>query len=253
MNTNLKIGFIVQARTGSVRFSDKVIREFYEGESILDIIIKKLKSFRDIPVIVATTAKSCDDIIVETAINHEVDYFRGSEENVLERFIEAAVKFNIDHIIRICSDNVFLDPGSIEEIILEYRNNPVDYLSYILSDNRPSIKTHFGFWAEIASLKALLKIAAMTSENIYLEHVTNYIYEHPGEFEIKFIKAPEVVYHRYDIRLTIDTEEDFYLQQSVYKTLISKGKMSIGEIVSYLDNNKSILEKMIHQIHLNRK
>jgi len=253
MNVNLNIGFIVQARTGSVRFPDKVIRKFYGGESILDIIIKKLKNFKDIPVIIATTTGSGDDIIVETAINHKVDYFRGSEDNVLERIIEAAGKFNIGHIIRICSDNVFLDPNGIEEIILKYRNNQADYLSYMLSDNRPSIKTHFGFWAEVVSLKALMKVAGMTSEEIYLQHVTNYIYEHPGEFEILFIKAPKVVYRRYDIRLTIDTEEDFYLQQSIYEKLVSEDQASMVDIVDYLDRNKSILEKMIHQIQLNRK
>lgn len=253
MNINLKSGFIVQARTGSVRFADKVIREFYKGESMLDIIVKKLKTFEDIPVIIATTIEPGDDVIVETAIRHKVEYFRGSEDNVLGRFIGAAGKFNIDHIIRICSDNVFLDRDGIEEIIVKYRDNPVDYLSYMLSDKRPSIKTHFGFWAEIVGLKALMKVAEITSEEIYLQHVTNYIYEHPREFEILFIKAPEVVYKRYDIRLTIDTEEDFYLQQSIYKTLISEGKTSMADIVGYLDRNRSILDKMIHQIQLNRK
>jgi spore coat polysaccharide biosynthesis protein SpsF (cytidylyltransferase family) len=253
MSANLKIGFIVQARTGSVRFSDKVIRKFYREESILEIIIKKLKRFEDIPVIIATTTKSDDNIIVEIAANQGVNYFRGSEDNLLERFIKAAGRFNIDHVIRVCSDNAFIDAGGLEEIILKYRSKPVDYLSYILSDNRPSIKTHFGLWAEIASLKALKKVAAVTNEKKYLEHLTMYIYEHPGEFDITFIKAPEVVFNRYDIRLTIDTEEDFYLQQSVYKALVSEGRTSIEEIVEYLDDNKPILEKMAYQIYLNSK
>jgi spore coat polysaccharide biosynthesis protein SpsF (cytidylyltransferase family) len=253
MNTNLKIGFIVQARTGSVRFSDKVIRKFYREESILEIIIKKLKRFENIPVIIATTNKSGDDIIVEIATSQGANYFRGSENNVLDRFIKAAGRFNIDHVIRICSDNPFIDDAGLEEIILKYRSKPVDYLSYILSDNRPSIKTHFGLWAEIASLRALKKIAAVTNEKKYVEHVTSYIYEHPGEFDIEFIKAPEIVFNRYDIRLTTDTEEDFYLQQSVYDALVAEGRTSIKEIVEYLDNNKPILEKMAHQIYLNSK
>jgi spore coat polysaccharide biosynthesis protein SpsF (cytidylyltransferase family) len=253
MNTNLEIGFIVQARTGSVRFSDKVIRKFYREESILEIMIKKLKRFEDIPVIIATTTKSGDDIIAEIATNHGVSYFRGSEDNVLDRFIKAAGRFDIDHVIRICSDNPFIDVAGLEDIIHKYRRKPVDYLSYILSDDRPSIKTHFGLWAEIASLKALKKIAAVTNEKKYLEHVTSYIYEHPDEFDIAFIKAPEIAFNRYDIRLTTDTEEDFYLQQSVYKALITEGRTSIEEIVEYLDNNKPILEKMAHQIYLNTK
>jgi spore coat polysaccharide biosynthesis protein SpsF (cytidylyltransferase family) len=253
MNANLEIGFIVQARTGSVRFADKVIRKFYREESILEILIKKLKRFEGIPIIIATTTKPGDDIIVKIAANQGVSYFRGSEDNVLERFIKAAGRFNIDHVIRVCSDNAFIDVDGLEEIIVKYRSKPVDYLSFILSDNRPSIKTHFGFWAEIASLKALKKIAAATNEKKYLEHVTSYIYEHPGEFEITFIKAPEIVFDRYDIRLTTDTEEDFYLQQSVYKALVSEGRTSIKEIVEYLDKNKPILEEMAHQIYLNSK
>jgi spore coat polysaccharide biosynthesis protein SpsF (cytidylyltransferase family) len=143
--------------------------------------------------------------------------------------------------------------AGLEEIIIRYRSRPVDYLSYILSDNRPAIKTHFGFWAEIASLEALKKIAAVTDEKKYLEHVTNYLYEHPAQFEITFIKAPEIVYNRHDIRLTTDTEEDFCLQQSVYRALVSEGRTSIEEIVEYLDNNKPVLENMGHQIRLNSK
>jgi spore coat polysaccharide biosynthesis protein SpsF len=254
VNINQNIGFIIQARTGSLRFPNKVIKKFYKGESLLEILIKKLRNFNNIPIIIATTKNSDDDIIIKTAMNQGVKYYRGSENNVLKRFIDAAQKFHIDHIIRICSDNVFLDTDGIEEIIFKYQNNPVDYLSYILSDNRPAIKTHFGFWAEIVSLMALLKIAKITNKKTYLEHVTNYIYEHPEEFKISFIKAPEIVYYRNDIRLTVDTEEDFILQQSIYQNLIIENKViSIREITDYLDRNKSIIEKMIHLINLNRK
>lgn len=254
MDNAKNIGFIVQARTGSVRFSDKIVRKFHNGRSILEILIKRLSGFNDIPVIIATTGNSEDDIIINTAKDMGVYYFRGSEDNVLNRFIEAAQEFNLSFIIRICSDNVFLDVRGLDEIISTFRRNPVDYLSFILSENRPSIRTHFGFWAEIVSLAALVKVSGLTIRRDYLEHVTSYIYEHQEEFEVNFIKAPEIVFDRDDIRLTVDTGDDFILQQKLYKDLDYDNKaVSIEQIVDYLDNNETILEKMKYQISLNRK
>ena len=254
MDINKKIGFIIQARTGSARFPHKTVREFYKGKSILEILINRIKKIKDIPIIIATTKNPGDEIIVRIAKNMEVNHYIGSENNVLKRFIEAAQIFHLDYIIRICADNIFLDLDSLNDIILKIKNYPVDYLSYILSGNRPSIKTHFGFWAEIVSLKALLKIADATAEDRHIEHVTSYIYEHPGDFEISFIKAQEIVYNREDIRLTIDTEEDFILQQSIYHNLnFEKKAGSIEEIIDYIDSDQTILEKMKYQIYINRK
>ncbi len=254
LGSNKNIGFIVQARTGSVRFQDKIVREFHKGRSILEILIKKLSVFSDIPIIIATTTNSEDDKITGIAKNMGVNYFRGSENNVLKRFIEAAQEFNLDYIIRVCSDNVFIDANGLEEIISTYKKCPVDYLSYILSGNRPSIRTHFGLWVEVVSLAALMKVSERATHTAYFEHVTSYIYEHPEEFKIDFINAPEVVYSRDDIRLTIDTEEDFTIQQRLYNDLdYDNRNLNIKEIVSYLDNNQGILEKMRHQISLNRK
>jgi spore coat polysaccharide biosynthesis protein SpsF (cytidylyltransferase family) len=252
---NIKnIGFIVQARTGSIRFSDKIVREFYNGRSILELLIKRLSGFNNIPVIIATTRNPEDDIIINMAKDMGVYHFRGSEDNVLNRFIEAAQEFNLNYIIRICSDNVFLDFSGLKDIISTFRRNPVDYLSFILSENRPSIRTHFGFWAEIVSLTALVKVTELTTRRDYLEHVTSYIYEHQKAFEVDFINAPEIVFNRNDIRLTVDTEDDFILQQKLYKDLDYENKtISIEMIVDYLDNNKTILEKMKLQISLNRK
>ena len=115
-----------------------------------------------------------------------------------------------------------------------------------------AIKTHFGFWAEYVTLEALEKVQALTQESLYHEHVTNYIYTHPQDFKIKWLETPKVLQGREDIRLTIDTQQDFIDAQEIYKHYVDNN-MTIEDLVSYIDQNPSLLEKMKKEIKQNSK
>ena len=123
---------------------------------------------------------------------------------------------------------------------------------YFLVNDKPSIKTHFGFWAEYVTLDALEKVQTATQESIYHEHVTNYIYTHPDDFKIEWLKTPEVLQGREDIRLTIDTEQDFIDAQEIYKYYVDRN-MTIQDLVNYIDKNPGLIEKMKKEIKLNAK
>ena len=144
----MDIAFIVQARSGSTRLPNKMNMPFYENQSILDIILNRLKTyFKDIPVILATTVNSKDDAIVETGKRNQVEVFRGSEDNVLSRFVEASKAFSVKHVIRICADNPFISVKYLEELINFYQSQKVDYVSFISETGLPAMKTHYGFFA----------------------------------------------------------------------------------------------------------
>ena len=242
------ITIIIQARTGSTRMPQKVILPFYDEKSIFELLIEKLLKV-GFPIILATTGNPIDDPLVNLAKKYPIEIFRGSEDNVLKRFIDTAVRFRADKIIRICADNPFLDIGSINVLAEEFLKTPSDYLSVQFSENRPSIKTHFGFFTEISTLETLKKVASLTSEKLYVEHVTNYIYGNPQIFNVRFLDAPEFIFNRYDIRLTLDTPVDFILQQKIYAEMMEQNpNFGIGEVVAYLDKHPDLLQQMKPEI-----
>jgi len=249
----MPLGIIIQARTGSTRMPEKVIQPFYKGQTILDLLLEKVKKL-NLPLVLATTVNPLDDRLCTLAKSHGVPVFRGSENDVLDRFIQAAREFNFRKIIRVCADNPFLDLESLQILASKFENTDADYLGFQLSGNKPSILTHFGFWAEAVHLDALERAASLTSEKLYHEHVTNFIYGNPSIFNVKFMEADALVFSRTDIRMTLDTAEDFELQQKIFATMINENpNFGLWEIVSWLDGHPEILEKMKLEIRRNQK
>lgn len=246
-------GIILQARTGSTRMPEKVILPFFQEQSILDLLLEKVKK-TGIPAILATTVNPFDDRICTVAETHEVPVFRGSENDVLDRFVQAGRHFGFSKIIRVCADNPFLDLNGMLTLISEFGHSEADYLSFQLSGNKPSILTHFGFWTEAVRLSALEKAKQQTSEKLYHEHVTNFIYGNPALFDVRFIPADPLVFSRTDIRMTLDTPEDFEIQQKIYASINEENpNFAIPEIVGWLDRHPEILEQMKMEILKNQK
>ncbi len=248
-----KTGIIIQARTGSTRMPEKVILPFYEEQSILDLLLEKVKKAA-VPVVLATTVNPSDDRICQLAEKHQVAVFRGSENDVLDRFISAARQFGFSKIIRVCADNPFLDLAGIKTLIAEFEKSDADYLGFQLAGNKPSILTHFGFWAEAVRFDALEKAQQLTSEKLYREHVTNFIYCNPTLFKVNFIPANPVVFMRTDVRMTLDTPEDFEIQQKIFAALTNENpNFAIREIIKWLDNHPEVLGAMKKEIKKNQK
>ena len=248
-----QLGIILQARTGSTRMPEKVIRPFFNEKSILDLLIEKVQKL-GVPAVLATTVNPSDDRICELADRHDFPVFRGSENDVLDRFIQGAREHKFDKIIRVCADNPFLDLAGMKTLIEAFEKSDTDYLSFQLAGNKPSILTHFGFWTEAVRLDALEKAQQLTNEKLYHEHVTNFIYGNPAIFNVQFIPADPLVFSRTDIRMTLDTPEDFKIQQQIFAT-ISKENPNFGipEIVNWLDRHPEILEIMKNEILKNQK
>lgn len=250
----MKFVFLVQARLGSSRLPGKILLPFYEGDSILDLLVKKLKSV-NADIVLATSTIRQNDILEEMAGKYGINCFRGSENDVLQRFIDAAEEYGGNNIIRVCSDNPFLDLNSIKQLIhfVERSKKTLDYVSFNIQ-GIPSIKTHYGFWTEYVSLNALKKVRTLTDEPLYHEHVTNYIYSHLSDFCVSWIDGPECIQGHSNIRLTIDTEEDFRNAVKIYSGLyLTNSYPTISDIVNYLDTHPEYYEYMHNQILKNSK
>ncbi len=247
------ITFMIQARAGSTRLPNKVLLPFFQGKSILDLLIEKLQHVPNTQIVVATSCDPQNERIDSITQKYGVGCFHGSENDVLQRFIDAAEYFYANKLIRICSDNPFLELDSIIQLVKFAETSSKDYISFNI-DGKPSIKTHYGFWTEYVTLRALKQVALMTDDPLYHEHVTNYIYSHPDMFSIGWIKGPRELEGHDHIRLTTDTKEDFDSVRSIYSDLCKENPFpTIAQIVSYLDAHKEYYGAMEKQIVKNSK
>lgn len=238
---------------GSTRLPQKVLRPFSNNKSILQLLVEKIAKIEGIMTIIATSTNKENDVFEEFCVQNDIKCFRGDENDVIKRFIDAAEANGVERFIRICSDNPFLELNSVKTLLSKAKNSDADYISFNINGS-PSIKTHFGFWAEFTTTSALKKVQQLTDEKLYHEHVTNYIYNNPSIFKVEWIEGPECLNGRGNIRLTIDTIEDFINAQKVYSELcIGNPFPTIEEVVAYLDRHPDIYCTMNQQINQNIK
>jgi spore coat polysaccharide biosynthesis protein SpsF (cytidylyltransferase family) len=253
-----RFAFIIQARSGSKRLPNKILLPFYNNKTILDIQIENLqKHFPGALIILATTTNKADDVIEKKySGNNSINIYRGEEENVLKRFIDAAKTYGVENIVRICSDNPFLSMLYCDVLIDAYFKTLPDYTSYRFSNGIPSIKSHCGLFAEIVSLKTLEVVLNSSSESLYYEHVTNYIYSHPNSFKIDFLPVPNGIDGYVDkLRLTIDTESDFANLQKLYLAVLEKygENYTVEQLLTEVDSDKELVKIMTEQIRNHAK
>lgn len=235
---------IIQARTSSTRLLGKVLRPLWKGKNLLDLQLGQLNKL-DIPFVVATTENPSDDAIVDWAEQNKVDVFRGEELNVLKRFIDCAKSYSANNLIRVCSDNPFIQLDQISEFLYTLEQG-FDYMSYCNDSGVPAIKTHWGLFVEGVQLKALERASEMLQNHpektFYSEHVTNFIYGNPTEFRVHLHKAPEPVISRNDLRFTIDTPADFENMRNLLELV--GGSASLEHLIETVDNHAEIKSVM---------
>jgi spore coat polysaccharide biosynthesis protein SpsF len=244
---------VVQVRMGSTRLPGKVLKPFFVEKPILEIIIESIQRNKfGWETIVATTSNKSDDPIELLCNNLKVKCFRGDENDVLKRFIDTAELFNIKKIIRICADNPFLDIDLLNELIAASKTNAnSEYISHFTANDEPSIKTHWGIFAEFVTYEALCRVSQLTSETLYHEHVTNFIYGNPHLFSISKIQMPHWAADEVGIRFTVDTPDDFSIMAELYKKFYPT--FNIEKIVSYVKTQPDILATMDKNINQFKK
>lgn len=250
----MNIGIIIQARMGSTRFPGKILQQFYGGKTLLEILLENLHKVEGVKVIVATSVNENNDRLETFLLERGELVYRGSENDVLDRFIKAAEANGIDGIVRICSDNPFMDWRGVAQLVEHAQESDADYIGFRVN-GVPSILTHFGFWGEYVTLAALKNVAATTEIGTPAhEHVTFHVYKHPEEYKCEWIQCPDFLRGRDDIRLTIDTPDDLKNALEVYSDLKTKhGDFSLQDIVVYLDAHEEIKQSMLKNIHENKK
>jgi spore coat polysaccharide biosynthesis protein SpsF (cytidylyltransferase family) len=211
----MKIILITQARTGSSRFPKKILKQI-KGQSLLEIHINRIKKSNLIDeIIIATTENDSDNIITRIATSLNVKFFRGSENDVLDRFYKSAEVYNPDYVVRLTSDCPLIDGKLIDEIITNALKKNLDYYSNILLPTYPD-----GQDIEVIKFSALKKAwesAKLSSER---EHVTPYIKNNSTHMSKNLFSSENHHYYKdyNSVRMVVDYPEDF----KVIKLLIEK-------------------------------
>jgi spore coat polysaccharide biosynthesis protein SpsF (cytidylyltransferase family) len=250
---HIRSAIVIQARMGSSRLPGKVLLPFYGEQTILDIILRTLANSKyKLRVILATSTAKSDDALHDWAIANNLGVFRGHETDVLNRFVEVSDLFELNNVVRVCADNPFLDQELLDHMIGIGISDQCDYCSYMAADDTPAMKSHLGVFAEWVRCSALRKVQSMTRDPLYTEHVTNFIYSNPEHFNLRWLKAPEALYNRKDVRFTIDTPEDFALMQQLFAVLAERGITpnfsNILQLVEHDDHAKQIMQNQIRKI-----
>lgn len=205
------IGAIIQARMSSSRLPGKVLMEL-EGMSMLEHQINRVKRAEMLDkIIVCTSDNETDNLICELCNRIGVDFFRGSLEDVLDRFYETAHYFKIDTVVRLTADCPLIDPGLIDDVVANFLEKKYNYFSNCNPPTYPD-----GLDVEIFSKEMLILAAKNAKLPSHREHVTPFIKKIAGKDKMGNLKS-EIDYSK--LRWTVDNRSDFVFVQEIFSRL----------------------------------
>ena len=222
---------IIQARVSSTRLPGKVLKKLGKMTSIENICERVMRAETVDEVVVATSDEISDDDLYDTLINRGFNCFRGSLDNVLERFYKCAEKYNADTVIRLTGDNPFVASEIIDEAVGTFFEKKYDYLYY--KDSFPT-----GICVEIFTFAALKKAYEEATDPECIEHVTPYIRYNPKLFNaIHF--HDETDEDLSGMRFTMDTPEDYKFVKAVYEHFGDNG-FSYQDVLKFVKDNPEL-------------
>lgn len=224
----MKTVAIVQARMTSTRLPGKVLADLV-GAPMLERELARVRNAKTIDeVVVATTTNTTDEPVASLCARLDVGCFRGSEDDVLGRYLGAAAEANADVIVRITADCPLIDPDIIDGVVRALCDEGTDYASNVLTRTYPR-----GLDVEALTRTALERCGALASSRPAREHVTWVIHSEAPE---KFTRASVVAKaNAADLRWTVDTPEDLAMVRRVYEGLgLAERSIAYPEILAWV-------------------
>jgi len=236
MVKKIKFAAIIQARMNSSRLNGKILMKI-KNKNFLEILINRLKKSNKISkIIVATTNRYIDNRIINFCKKKNIDYFRGSEKNVLKRYFLAAKKFNVKNIIRITSDCPLADHILIDNFIQKFENKKS--LHYLSNINPPTFPN--GFDVEIFTFKILKYLNEQKLTDYEKEHVT---------IKMKNSKFKKVnIQNKNNLskfRVTLDDKRDLVFFKKLFKFLNYDYNVSFNKILNLIKTNPKLFNRDI--------
>jgi len=196
--------------------------------------IERVKRSRLIDrLLVATSIDKTDDPIEHLCLENDIPCFRGSLDDVLDRFYQAARQFEPDHIVRLTGDCPLIDPHLIDEIVTFHLTGDFDYTSNTLEPTYPD-----GLDVEVFRFSCLEQAWRETNLPLYREHVTLFIWQQAERYKLGSFKSEVDLSN---LRWTVDELIDFKLIEKVYETLHpSNAEFTTEDILAFFDQNPEL-------------
>jgi len=223
---------IIQARMGSTRRPGKVLADL-AGKPMLYHVVKRAQQARGLDlVVVATSDQPRDEGIEQYCSDIGTPCFRGSEDDVLDRYIQAARLFEADRVVRLTADCPLLDPQVIDEVISAYSRGGYDYVSNFLEPTYPD-----GLDNEVCGREVLERAWREARLKTEREYVTVYIWKNPDLFRLFNVRNDKDLSH---LRWTVDEPEDLEFVREVYKHLGPEPSFGMNEILTLLEEHPEL-------------
>lgn len=230
-----KVVASIEARMTSTRLPGKVLMPVL-GQPILYYLIERLKSISQVDeIVLATTVNSQDDALEDFARSNNIHCYRGSEDDVMLRVIEAVQSINGNTIVEITGDCPILDVDVVSQVISLYQYSDVKYASNAHVRSYPD-----GMDVQVFSLDSLVQSENMTTNKLHREHVSLYIRENPSLFPQANLLAPHSM-HYPKLGLTLDEIDDYKLIKLIIENLYPINKLfGCQDILSFLTENPDL-------------
>jgi len=231
-----KVVAILLARCKSERLPGKILLPL-KGKTVLEHVIERIQKVQNIhSLVIATSDNTHDDPIALLTQKLGLKLFRGSEDDVLARFYEAAKKEDADVVIRVNCDSPLVDPEGVAQAIDTHiaENNDYTYNKLIsgVQGGYP-----LGTGIEVISFSTLERVHQTATEDHHREHVTLFILQNKQDFTIGKVSAPSRV-SQSDIRLVIDTPQDYELFNILFNTLYDDEKgIDLYDVIQFIYKN----------------
>lgn len=230
---------IIQARMGSKRLFGKVLKEV-NGTPLLKYQVERVRKSQLLDnVVIATSNLDRDDEIESFCLNNKIECFRGSENDVLDRYYECAKKYRADVIVRLTADCPLIDPIIIDNIIYLYFEENIDFAANTVPPETSTFPD--GSDVEVFSMEALERANREANDPKDREHVTFYFWKYNHGFKTVQLTQDQD-WSRY--RFTIDYPEDFDVIEFIINELLKNNSFGyLEDIIEILDSNPGIKEK----------
>lgn len=243
--SNQIVSIIIQMRNNSTRLPYKVTKKIM-GKYTMEYLIERVRKTKYVNnIIVATTTSEKDDLICDICRKLEVKFYRGDENNVLDRYYQAALISNTDIVVRVTGDCTLIDPVIIDNMINFFKENDCDFLDPVYSGNGKGSVAGFpdGFNPEICSFDALKKAYKNANKPNELEHVTGYIINNMTCMKYKIdLKDTYNNIPFKTLHLSLDTQEDLERITNILENLYPKNKdFTIDDVLNFLNQDNTYL------------
>ncbi len=228
----MKVGFIIVARLKSTRLPLKLLMDL-KGKKIIEWVIERAKTLKGISEVVLCTSPNPQDFpLVEIALENQIYYFPGSEEDVLERIYQASRMFSLDYVVGITGENPLFCRYYAQRVIDIARKGEYDYIKI---DGLP-----LGCAVYSVRFSALERVIEAKGDYTDTE-IWGYFFDRSDIFNVYTLQVSEEV-RRPHYRLTLDYPEDYKLLSVLFDNIPFEKLMDLSAVIKYIDENPSVLE-----------